>query len=293
MLFYAFVVASAALVPISDMFFPVLREKWSWWLVPLLFIGFFLALLLLFAAFCTIAFAVVNTDKSSDKGARLYRRLCNELIELLVRLLRVDISTSGKDMLPDNGRFLLVCNHLNNIDPAVILYSLPESELGFIAKKEIYETMPLIAKAMHKLYCLPIDRENNRAAARTVIEAVRLLREDKASIGLFPEGKVSRSGELLPLKPGSLNIATRAEVPIVITTVLGTPRAAHSLFFKKSHIYFDVIDIIPAAEAAATDTTALAEKIHSIMLENLEKRKKEQPELSGGIDSFSKVKKTD
>ena len=288
MLFYIFLVASAALVPISDIFFPVLRESRSWWLVPLLFVCFFSAMVLLFIGFCALSFALIRPSGDPDRGSEFYRRLCNALIGLLVKLTRVNITVSGDDKIPENGRFLLVCNHLNDIDPAVILYALPEAQLGFIAKKEIYKTLPLISRVMHKLHCLPIDRENDRAAARTVIDAVKLLKSGKVSIGLFPEGYVSRSGELLGLRAGSLKIASRAGVPIVICTILGTPQAAGGLFIRKNSVYFDILGVIPAERVISTDTSALSEEISAVMRENLEKRKAEHPNLAGGNDSVFK-----
>lgn len=250
--------------------------------MPVIFIGSFIMLLVLFAIICIIAFAAVNPKVNSEKGTAFYRRICCEAIDLLARLLRVRISVDGADKLPDKGRFLLVCNHLNNIDPAVILHALPDAELGFISKKELYEKLPLISRAMHKLHCLPIDRENNRSAAKTVIEAVKLIKADKASVAVFPEGKVSRSGELLPFRAGSLKIATRAGVPIVICTLLGTPQAASRLLIRKNTIYFDILSVIPASEVSSSDTAALAATIYEKMHKNLEKRRSENPELNGG-----------
>lgn len=279
MLFYAYLVAAAALVPLCDLWFDVLRESWSWWLVPLLFAAFFVGFLLLHAAVTLILLCAVRLNGDPERFSGLYRAFLGATIGLLAKLLRVHIHTSGTDLVPRDTRFLLVCNHLSLIDPAILLHELPEAQLGFIAKKEIYTTMPLVARGMHKLHCLPIDRENNREAARTVVNAARLLREDKISVGLFPEGYVSKSGELLPLRNGSLKIAVRAGAPIVISTILGTPQAEKRLFFHRSEVYFDILAVIPAEKVASSDTAELGAVIAQAMTENLSRRRAEHPEL--------------
>ena len=44
---YAYLVISVALIPILNNFFEILRQPYSWWLVPVLIIGFFLGLVIL------------------------------------------------------------------------------------------------------------------------------------------------------------------------------------------------------------------------------------------------------
>ena len=42
-MFYLYLVLSAALIPVLNNFFEILRQPYSWWLVPVLFIAFFSA----------------------------------------------------------------------------------------------------------------------------------------------------------------------------------------------------------------------------------------------------------
>ena len=91
-----------------------------------------------------------------------------------------------------------------------------------MGKKDIIKKLPLIAKAMQKLYGLFIDRENDREAAKTIIEAIRTLKEQKASIGLFPEGYTSKTCELLPFRNGSFKIALKSKSPIVVCVLNNT-----------------------------------------------------------------------
>lgn len=48
-MFYFYLVLSAVLLPVLNNFFGILRQPYSWWLVPVLFITSFLGL-----CFCTL-----------------------------------------------------------------------------------------------------------------------------------------------------------------------------------------------------------------------------------------------
>ncbi len=276
---YFYLVASAALIPISYIFFDVLRESYSWWLVPLMFIGFFLLFLILHWAVLEISICPIKPEGINDKPSPYYRALINATVKLLVPLLRISIHTTGEEKLPENERFLLVCNHLDNIDPAVMLHTFPEAQLAFVGKKEIYTTMPFVARAMHSIGSLPIDRENNREAAKTIINATRLIKDDKVSMVIFPEGYASKTGKLLPMRNGAFKIAQKADVPIVVCTVLGTPQAVKKLFLHRNHIYFDCLEVIPAERVSEMDTNEIGEYVTEIMSKNLSLRREEHPEF--------------
>ena len=100
-----------------------------------------------------------------------------------------------------SGRFLLVCNHLHEIDPAVLLRAFPKSQLAFISKREV-SNMFLVGKFLHKMLGQPINRENDREALKTILNCIRLLDEDKASVAVFPEGGIRGGHVLHPLRHG-------------------------------------------------------------------------------------------
>jgi len=179
----------------------------------------------------------------------------------------VRIHTEGLDKVPDNTRFLFVCNHLDNFDPVVILSVLPDAQLGFIGKKEIYEKMKFVSKAMHKLHGLPIDRENNREAAKTIIKAVNLIKEDKVSVGIFPEGYASTTGELLPMRNGAFKIAYKADVPVVVAAISGTKKIVKNMFRRRTDVYFDVLEVIPKETLHELNSSDLGDKVSALMLE--------------------------
>ena len=122
--------------------------------------------------FATIFFTDVN--KSPDKGAKFFRFLVNISLPVILTAALVKIDKKGMDKkLPEDTRMLFVCNHQHDFDPIIMLGVFGDREIGFIGKKEVYTNMPFIGKVMHKLYGLPIDRENNREGAKTIIKAIK------------------------------------------------------------------------------------------------------------------------
>ena len=273
-MFYLFFFIAAAAVPILNIFYPVLKQPYTWWLIPVIVVAVFSALVVLFIFVLLISILSVNYKKTKPAVSAYFRFLIDNALKMAVPLLRVKIHTTGKELLPENVRFLLVCNHLNDIDPAVIMHEIPEAELCFVAKDEICTKLTFVARAIHKLGGLFINRDNNREAAKTIVNATKLIKEDKASVGIFPEGYTSKTGDLQDMRNGAFKIAIKAECPVVICTVCGTKEAVKHLLVKKNHIYFDVLKVLLADEVKALSTAEIGDMAHTLMSENPQKYKK-------------------
>lgn len=268
-MFYAYLVAAAAALPLLDGFINVFHRPSSWWLTPLLFVGIFFGLVLLHLAVLAVSIAVINPKGDPCRGEGYYRLLAKLTLPLLFKLARVHIHSTGTEKVPQEGRFMLVCNHTHDIDPAVVLNELPDSGLGFIAKKEVYTEFKFISKIMHKLHCLPIDRENNRNAAETIIKSIKLIKEDTASVAVFPEGYTSLDGRLHEFRNGVFKIAVKAGCPVVVCTLVGVRSAVKRLILHRNDIYFDVAEVISAEEVAEMNTAEISERVHSAMERSL------------------------
>lgn len=273
---WVYIIASAALIPISDIFFDVLRESYSWWLVPVLFIGFLLAFILIHLAVAVVSICLVRLDSPPERFSGYFRRLIEYTLPMVFTLARVNVEVTGEEKVPNDSRFLMVCNHLHDFDPAIMLYAFPNAELGFVGKKEIYTTMPFIARAMHKLHCLPIDRENNREAVKSIISAAKLITDDVVSIAIFPEGYCSKNGELQPMRNGAFKIAYKAKVPIVVCTIDHTPDIVKNMFRRRTDIHFDVLEVISAEQLESINSTEVGNHVFEIMQENILRRREQE-----------------
>ena len=132
--------------------FQAFRSLMWLWLLPVGFVGGFLLAAALAFGFLVLLSVLVDPEKPRDKDTPWFRRLILWYIDAIFTLLPIRIRTQGLEKTPTQGRFLLVCNHLDNIDPAFILQCFPKSQLAFVAKREVRQ-MFLVGRLLPKLLC--------------------------------------------------------------------------------------------------------------------------------------------
>lgn len=259
------------------------------WAAVLALLGGLIGGLLLVCLFFVLACLVVDLEKPQQQDSKFYRTLSRLYIDLVITLGRVELRTEGLEKIPTDGRFMLVCNHICDVDSGILLKCFPDSQLAFIGKKETKE-MPFVGKVMHKLQCQFLNRENDREALKTILNCIQILKEDKASIAVFPEGYVSMDGRLRHFRSGVFKIAQRAGVPIVVCTVSNTKHALSDvLHLRKTWARLHLVAVIDAETAKTTSTVDMAEKVYELMISDLgEKYRSEEkamlPALQTCID---------
>ncbi len=269
-----YVILSAALVLLLDKFIPIFRQDYSIWLVPLLFIGIILALILLqFLALGTMIL-LHKAEKSPSKAKEnFFRFLLKNSLPILVFITGTKINISGTELLPDDQNLLFVSNHQHDFDPIIIFSAFPNKRISFIGKKDILKEMKFISKAMSLISCLFIDRENDREAAKTIVSAIKHLKSGERSIGVFPEGYTSKTNELLPFRNGTLKMALKAKVPVAVCVLNNTKAIPKNMFRRKTEIEFRLLEVIYPEFYENMTTAELGDYIHNRMATALEEIK--------------------
>lgn len=242
----------------------------SWlWILPLGFIGGFLAALLLAFLFLYILVSRVDTSVPQEHDDPFYRKVTYLYAEAILPLLRMKVHTRGLEQTPKEGRFLLVCNHLFELDPVVLYTYFQQSQLAFISKRENND-MFIIGKLMHRLMAQLINRENDREALKTILKCVQLIQEDEVSIAVFPEGYISKNHHLLHFRSGALKIATKAKVPIVVCTIQGTDKVVGNLkHLRSTPIELHLLGVVTPEQMQGRTTTDIGEQIYQMMAADL------------------------
>lgn len=239
------------------------------WLLPVSALAGFLILVVLYFLLLWFLCALVDMEKPQEKDSRLYRWLTIQTAKTALILLQMRMHTQGLEKLPKGGRFLLVCNHIHDLDPVTLLAMFPKSQLAFISKRENDQKF-LVGKLMHKMMCQPINRENDREALKTILKCVQLIKEDMVSIAVFPEGYTSKDGLLHPFRSGVFKIAQKANVPIVVCTLRNTNKPFHNApRLKPTDIHLHLLDVIPAEELKGKTAVEIGNRIHAMMAEDL------------------------
>ena len=239
------------------------------WRLPVGFVGLFLVQCVLLFAFVWVLTLFIDLEKEQEQDSKFHRRLAKELIRFLIPILGVRIHTRGLENTPKEGRFLLVCNHLFDFDPPLLLHCFPDSQLAFISKRE-NSTMFLVGKFMHKLLTQLINRENDREALKTILKCIQIIKDDKASIAVFPEGYTSRDHKFHDFRSGVFKIAQRTQVPIVVCTITNTHKVLPNLFkLKRTDVDVHLVAVVRPEEYAGLTTVALGSHIHKLMADDL------------------------
>ena len=240
------------------------------WMLPVTALGVFTGIALLGFLGLLGMCKCVDQTKPQEEDDKFYRIVADLVIGAALPFLRIRIKKSGLEKVPTDGRFLLVCNHCNDSDPIILLHVLRKFQLAFISKRE-NSTMFVIGPMMHKLQCQLINRENDREALKTILKCIQILKEDKASVAVFPEGGIlSEDGKLHHFRPGVFKIAQKANVPIVVCTLHNTKDVVHNiLHLKPSSVQMKVLEVIPAEELKGVTTVDISKRCYELMAADL------------------------
>lgn len=240
----------------------------TFWVMPLWFAVYYVELLALAFAFLVAVSYVVDPDKETEKDSPFYRGVIAVYIEALIMVVRARIRTEGLEKTPKDGRFLLVCNHQSSADPGVLLHCFRKSRLAFISKKENHNLF-CVGRLMHRILCQELDREDDRQALRVILKCIQILKEDKASIAVFPEGSTNHDELLHPFRPGVFKIAQKANVPIVVCTLKNTRPVLKNVLKGGTDVELKLVEVIPAEELKGKTTVEISDQVYQMMIADL------------------------
>ncbi len=258
-------ILSAVICVSADAF---LTLAWLW-VLPVSFLGCLIGLSLVVFLLIWLLSAVIRLDKPQQRDDPFYRWLLSLLATSAPVLLRMRVHTRGLENTPKEGRFLLVCNHLNDLDPVTLLAYFKKSQLAFISKRENSKLF-IAGKLMHRIMCQPINRENDREALKTILKCVELLKKDMVSIAVFPEGYTSMDEKLHPFRHGVFKIAQKAKVPIVVCTLQNTQKVfRNAARLKPTDVHLHLLGVIPVEELTGVTAVEVGERVYRMMAEDL------------------------
>ncbi len=164
----------------------------------------------------------------------------------------------GLEKLPKDGRFLFVCNHRSLFDPLMAMGYLADWNIAFVSKPSNFK-IPLAGPIVQTAGYLAIDRENDRNALKTILTAADFMKRGVCSVGIYPEGTRSRTGELLPFHHGSFKAAQRANVPLAIACIQGSEKLKEGFLLHPHKVTLTILELVPAERVKAMSTWELAD----------------------------------
>jgi 1-acyl-sn-glycerol-3-phosphate acyltransferase len=160
----------------------------------------------------------------------------------------------GLENIPARGPALLACNHVSYVD-ALLLGGAIRRPVRFVMYKPIYD-LPILNFLFRTAGAIPIcSRRENEQVYYDAMAAIRETLNRGEVVGIFPEGKLTRDGELDVFKPGIEMMVAEVPVPVVPMALCGL---WGSFFSHRGGIFrdrirpFSRVDVI-AGEAIAPE----------------------------------------
>jgi len=124
------------------------------------------------------------------------------------------IRSQGLENIPDQGPALLVCNHVSFVD-ALIIGGSVRRPVRFVMYHKIFQ-IPLLRFLFESAKAIPIaSAKENASLLQHAFDQI----DDELAAGnlvcIFPEGGITRDGEIQPFRPGVEKIIARQAVPVI------------------------------------------------------------------------------
>lgn len=262
-------VALAADVLIS-VFSGIVTDTADFWIPIVLLPLIFYCLCAANVLFCALTEPFVNKKKPRERPNRFFKRLLEETADMVMWVLRMKTVVEGEEIIPEDRRFYLVSNHISNFDPILTLINLSKYDVTFVSKPENFK-LPVAGPLIHMCGYLPIDRSSPRSSMKTLHKCVDYIKNDIASVAIYPEGKRSLSGVLLEFKDGVFYVAKKAECPVVVMTVRYEKSKCRIYPFGYTKAILKYVRVLEPEEFANMSTHELSDKVREIMLSDGEK----------------------
>jgi 1-acyl-sn-glycerol-3-phosphate acyltransferase len=126
----------------------------------------------------------------------------------------------GAEKIPDEGAVLLVCNHISFMDPLILMGSV-RRPVRFVMYYKIFN-MPVLRFVFRTAKAIPIaGYKEDPAVLDAAYEAIDAALADGEAVCIFPEGGLTRDGQIATFRPGVEKILAHRPVPVVPMALRG------------------------------------------------------------------------
>lgn len=145
------------------------------------------------------------------------------------------VRKSGLSNIPGSGPAIIISNHVSYVD-ALIIASSTNRPVRFMMYWKIYN-IPILKWLFGALGAIPIAgrKENESVYLSAMMKVEEYLRAGEL-VCIFPEGELTKNGEMVNFKPGIKKILLSCPVPVVPSALRGLWGTFFSLKYGKTFI---------------------------------------------------------
>ncbi len=219
--------------------------------------------------FLIVAGFFYSPDKDYEKPSGLSHSLLNFGYSLICSASRVRIHVKGVEQVPADEKFLFVSNHRSRFDNMVCALAMKRIKIAFVSKEENFR-IPVGSRYMRRNCYICLKRGNSRSAFEMIKKSVEHIKGGVASVGIFPEGTRSKSGKVLPFKPGVFRIAEESLSPIVVGVTRNTEQIRLRWPWRATDVYFEVLKVYFPKDLNGKSTSQVAREIENLVRDALD-----------------------
>lgn len=177
---------------------------------------------------------------------------------MMMKLSGCPLVFEGTEHLDADRPAIYISNHTSIVDIFLAIWLSPVGTVGVAKKQVVY--YPFFGLMYLLSGHLRIDRGKSDRAKASLAALGSLVRANRLSIYIWPEGTRSRSGRLLPFKKGIVHLAEQTGLPIVPIVIEG----AHEAWVKNSLQIAPVpikVTVLPAIDTTGWKGSNAAEHL--------------------------------
>ena len=145
----------------------------------------------------------------------LLRFLAWVVVHMLYRIRSVNT-----ERLPQAGAAVLVCNHVSFVDAVVIMAQSPRP-IRFVMASSIFR-IPLLSSFFRQVKAIPIaSAKDDPATLQRAHQSIDDALDEGELVCIFPEGRITDTGEMYPFRPGVRRIVERNPVAVIPMALRG------------------------------------------------------------------------
>ena len=156
-------------------------------------------------------------------AAFAYRREAHLTLRFLTWVLIHSFYRVGKkgfEHIPRKGPAVLVCNHVSFVDSVLIMAAV-RRPIRFVMDHRIHQT-PVVGFLFRHSRTIPIaTAKEDPAMKEAAFEEVARALKNGELIGLFPEGRITHTGEINHFRYGVGRIVAETPVPVIPMALRG------------------------------------------------------------------------
>lgn len=196
--------------------------------------------------------------------------ILRQIISIASKWTNLHINVEGRENIPTDPHFVIYANHKSNMDP-LILYLALNTKLSIIGKKSLFKN-PIMNNIAKTYAAIPMDRENDREALKSLLVAIKQVKDGIPMI-IFPEGGIKSRDveEMVNLRAGAYKLAIKSQGTILPVSIIGSSEISRKKLHQRKDIKVVIHKSIPYEEYKDLNSTKIGLQVEELINETVKK----------------------